>query len=116
MLRNTKTTKNGQCKTILERWHKDAKYRDNLSEHGWTEEQIRQHEALALEHLKNDTKNRRSGTSLKKKEEGKRGPMRQRRGFREAKHTYRQLCKEHVESTGEGISSVHPTHQARHHR
>ena len=37
------------AKTILERWHKDAKYRDNLSEHGWTEEQIRQYEALALE-------------------------------------------------------------------
>ena len=49
MLRKAENTKNGYCQTILERWYKDAQYRANLSEHGWTEEQIRQYDALALE-------------------------------------------------------------------
>ena len=49
MLREAKHAKNGHCQTILERWYKDAQYRANLSEHGWTEQQIRQHDALALE-------------------------------------------------------------------
>ena len=39
--------------------------------------------------------------------------MRQRPGFCEAKQTYRQLYKEHVESTGEGNSSIHPVDQTR---
>ena len=45
--------------------------------------------------------------------EGKQGPMRQRPDFCEAKHTYRQLHKEQVESTGEGNSSIHPADQTR---
>ena len=49
MLRKAKLPKNGHCQNILERWYKDAKYRADLSEHGWTEGQIRQHDALALE-------------------------------------------------------------------
>ena len=49
MLRKTKDANNGHCQTVLERWYKDAKYRTNLSEHGWTEEQIRQYDAPALE-------------------------------------------------------------------
>ena len=39
--------------------------------------------------------------------------MRQRPDFREAKHTNRQLYKDHVESTGEGKSSIHPADQLR---
>ena len=35
--------------------------------------------------------------------EGTQGPIGQRPDFREAKHTYLQLYKEHVESTSEGI-------------
>ena len=46
-------------------------------------------------------------------EEGKQGLMRQRPDFCEAKHTYRQLHKEHVESTGEGNSLIHPADQTR---
>ena len=48
--------------------------------------------------------------------EGTQGPTRQRPDFREAKHTYFQLYKEHVESTGEGNSPIHPENLARHHR
>ena len=43
----------------------------------------------------------------------KRGPMRQRPDFCEAKQTYRQLYKEHVESTGEGNSPIHRVDQTR---
>ena len=43
--------------------------------------------------------------------EGKEGPMRQRPDFREAKHAYRQLYKEHAESTGGGNKSIHPAQQ-----
>ena len=46
--------------------------------------------------------------------EGKQGPIRQRPDFREAKHPYRQLFKEHVESTTEGNKSIHPAQPTRH--
>ena len=41
------------------------------------------------------------------------GPIRQRPDFREAKHAYRQLYRENVESTGEGNKSIHPAQQIR---
>ena len=43
--------------------------------------------------------------------EGVQGPTRQRPDFREAKHAYRQLFKEHVESTRQGNKSIHPEQQ-----
>ena len=46
-------------------------------------------------------------------QEGVQGPMRQRPDFREAKHAYRRLYKEHVESTGQGNKSIHPAQQRR---
>ena len=49
MLRKAKLPKNGSCQTFLERWYRDKKYRKSLSEEGWTEEQIRQYDELALE-------------------------------------------------------------------
>ena len=49
LLRKAKNANNGNCLTVLERWYKDAKYRANLSEHGWKKEQIRQYDALASE-------------------------------------------------------------------
>ena len=49
MLRKAKLPKNGSCETILERWYTDADYQKSLSVEGWTEEKIRQHDALALE-------------------------------------------------------------------
>ena len=38
--------------------------------------------------------------------EGVEGKIRQRPDFREAKHTYRRLFKEHFESTGQGNKST----------
>ena len=49
MLRKAKLPKNGQCQTILERWSRDADYQKSLSDEEWTEEKIRQYDALALE-------------------------------------------------------------------
>ena len=48
MLRKTNFPKNGSCQTILERWHTDADYQMSMSDEGWTEEKIRQYDALAL--------------------------------------------------------------------
>ena len=49
MLRKARKHKSGGHKTILERWCRDEQYRKSLSDIGWTEEQIIQYDALALE-------------------------------------------------------------------
>ena len=49
MLRKARKPKIGNCKTILERWYKNDKYRKSLSDIGWTEEQIKQYDAIAFE-------------------------------------------------------------------
>ena len=49
MLRKARKHKSGGCKTIMERWHDDDKYRKSLSDIGWTEEHIIQYDAIALE-------------------------------------------------------------------
>ena len=46
---------------------------------------------------------------------GVQGPIRQRPDFRKAKHAYRRLYKEHVESTGQGNKSIHSAQQRRQH-
>ena len=60
MLQKARQPKHGGSKTILERWHKDDKYRTSLSKLGWTEEQTIQYDELALEdHSKIATKEER---------------------------------------------------------
>ena len=49
MLRKARKHKSGGYKIFLERWHDDDKYRKSLSDTGWTEEQIIQYDAIALE-------------------------------------------------------------------
>ena len=49
MLRKAQLPKHGSCETILERWSTDAVYQKSLSDEGWTEEKIRQYDALDLE-------------------------------------------------------------------
>ena len=49
MLRKAKLPKNGSCETILERWHTDADCQKSLSDEGWTEERIKEYDALAFE-------------------------------------------------------------------
>ena len=120
MVRKAKTKNNGQCKTIHERWYKDERYRTNLSELGWTEEQIRQYDALAVEDYTYVSTPERGrywkSWTISVNKEGIQSPIRQRPDVREAKHTYLQLYKEHVGSTGECISPIHPAHQTKHNR
>ena len=110
MLRKAKLPKNGHCHTILERWYKDAKCRADLSEHGSTEEQNRQYDALALVDRSYEAA---FGERRRWEKSWHIVPMRQRPDFREAKQAQRQPYKEHAESTGEGINPIHPAHQAR---
>ena len=49
VLRKAKLPKNGSCETILEIWRTDADCQRLLSDECWTEEKIRQYDALALE-------------------------------------------------------------------
>ena len=49
MLRKARKHKSGGYTTILERWHDDDEYRKSVSDIGCTEEQIIQHDAIALE-------------------------------------------------------------------
>ena len=118
MLRKAQIAKNGNCQTILEKLYKDSQYLADLSENGWTEEQIRQYDALALEdHSYEATSGERrrweKNWQFVLNKEGKQGPMRQRHDFPEAKQKHRQQYKEHAESTGEGMNPIHATHQAR---
>ena len=69
---------------------------------------------LSSLHLKNEARYAKSWHISLNKERNQ-GPIRQRPDFREAKHTYLQLYKEHVESTGERNSPIHLVHQAGHH-
>ena len=108
MLRRAKLPKSGSCETILERWYTQMQ----------TEEQIRQYDALALEDHSYETAPEERGRWQRNwfivlNKEGVQGPMRQRPDFREAKHAYRLLYKEHVESTGQGNKSIHPAQQIR---
>ena len=54
MLRKAKLPKNGSCDSILDVWHTDADCQKSLSDEGWTEEKIRQCDALALEDHSNE--------------------------------------------------------------
>ena len=82
MLRKARKHRSGGCKSILEIWHVDDKYRKSLSDIEWAEEQIVQNDELALEFQR--------GYMARKKSERKImehffGPLNQRSDFIEAK-------------------------------
>ena len=117
MLRKAKLAKNGSCETFLERWYTDADNQKSSSDEGWTEEKIRQYDALTLENHSYEGTPEESGRWQRNWKivlnKGVKGPIRQRPDFREAKHAYRRINKEHVESTGQGNKSIHPAQQRR---
>ena len=49
MLKKARKHKNGGYEHILDRWHKDDKYRRSLSDIGWAEEQIIEYDEIAFE-------------------------------------------------------------------
>ena len=116
-----KFPENGSCETILERWYKDAKNKsrclrkvgqksksDNTTHLPWKI-------ILMKIHLSTKGRWQRSWTIVLNKE-GLQVSIGQRPDFREAKHAYRRLHKEHVESTGQGnksrTKSEHPGRSA----
>ena len=99
MLRKAKTKNNGCCKTILERWFWDERYRMNLLELGRIEAQIGQHDALASEDHSYEATLEERGRCKKAwrislNKDGIQGPIRQRPDFREAQRTSPQQYKE----------------------
>ena len=86
MLRKARKHKSGGYKSILERWHDDDKYRKSLSVIGWTEEQIIQYDAIALDDHSNVATWQERGRNGKSwnfswNAEGIQGPLNQRRDF-----------------------------------
>ena len=85
---------------------------------GWTEEQIKQYDALALEdqsYVATPEERSRYHNSWKipLNREGIQGPIRQRPDFIEAKQKFIRPSDEHVERTGAGNSRIHPAQQIR---
>ena len=110
VLRKGSNPINDTCKTILERWYKDDKYRKSLSDIGWTEEQIKQYDALASEdHSYVASPEERSHDKKSWKfslnREGMQGPLNQRPDFFDAKHKCKILYEEHTARTGEGTAN-----------
>ena len=90
MVQKARQSKHGGYKTILERWHKDDKYRSSLSLIGWTEEQIIEHDKIALEdHSYVATKPERIQNTklwvLRLNQDGAQQPLNQRHDFAQAK-------------------------------
>ena len=121
ILQNGRQPKHGGSKTILERWHKDDKYRKSLSFFDWTEEQIIQDDEHALEdHSSSATRDERTRNEkswvLSLNKEGVQGPLNQRRDFVEAKRELKRLHNEHVQETSEGNTPIHPIQRTRQRR
>ena len=92
--------------------------KESLSDEGWTEEKIKEYDALALEDHSHEATPARRGRRQRNWKiilnKGVEGKMRQRSDFREVKHAYRQLYKEHAdEGTVEGAKSIHLAKQTR---
>ena len=112
VLQKARQPKHGGYRTILERWHKDDKYRKSLSVVGWIEEQIIQYDELALEdHSYFATREERTRNEnsrvLKLNKEGVQGQMNQGPDFVEAKREMKRLHDEHVKETSEGNTPIH---------
>ena len=118
--RKARNDKNGNCKTILERWYKDDKYRKSFSDIGWTAEQIKTVTQLHWKiiptclQLTIDVESRIPVQFLWT--EGIQGEMNQRPDFIDAKHKCKRLYEEHTARIGEGNTPIHPAQQMRQRR
>ena len=112
MLRKARKHKSGGYKSTLDRWHDDDKYRNSLSDIGWTEEQIIQHDAIALEdHSYVATwqeRSRKKSWNISFNAEGFQGPLNQRSDFIEAKQKCKRLYDEHTAITGD-VKQTYPS-------
>ena len=118
MLVKARKHKSGGYKSILNKWHDEYKYRKSLSDIGWTEEQIIQHDAIALEdhsYVATWQERSRNGNSwkLSLNAEGIQGPLNQRSNFIEAQQKCKRLHDEHTAITGDGHKPIPPAQQVR---
>ena len=121
MLQKARQLKHGGYKTILERWHKDDKYRKSLSDIVWADKLIIQYDELALEdHSYIATREERTRNEknwvLSLNQEGLQGPLNQRPDFVETKREWKSLHDEHVKETSKGNTSIHPIQRTRQRR
>ena len=121
MLQKARQPKHGCYKTILERWHKDDKYRKSLSDIGWTEEQVIQYDERALEdHSYIATRGERDRNEkswvLKLNKKGAQGPSNPRPDIVETKREMKRLHDEHVKETSEGNTPIHLVQRSRQRR
>ena len=113
--------KHGGCKTILERWHKDDTYRNSLSLIGWTEEQIIEHDKIALEdHSHVATKPERIQNTkhwvLRLNQDGSQQPLNQRHDIAQAKRECKRLHDEFLAKTQQEYRPIPRGQQSRQRR
>ena len=89
-LRTARKPQNGDCKTILQTWYRYEQYRKSLSGTGWTEEHIKQYDALALEDHSHvctleEGSRYKNSWNISLNREGIQGPINQRSDFIEPK-------------------------------
>ena len=104
MLQKARQPKHGGFKSILERRHKDDQNLNSWSLIGWTEEQIIEHDKIALkDHSYVATKldrihNTKHGV-LRLSQDGAQQPINQRHDFAQAKRECKIMFDEHVKKT-----------------
>ena len=104
MLQKAGQPKHGGYKSILERWREDDQYRNSLSLIRWNEEQIIEHDKIALEdHSHVATKLERIQNTkhwvLRLHEDGAQQPPNQRLDFAQAKRECERMHDEYVKKT-----------------
>ena len=105
VLQKAKQPKHGGHKTILERWRKDDKYRNSSTSGGWTEEHIKEYDAIALQkqtHIASRTEGRRISQNWVLKDNrqgGQQIPRDQQPDFAQAKKITKRLHDENLKET-----------------
>ena len=111
MLQKANQPKHGGHKTILERWRKDDRYRNYLTSGGWTEEHIKEYDAIALQkqtHVASRTEGRRISQNwvLKDNRQGAQQiPRDQQPDFAQATKITKRLHDEHLKETQADVRS-----------
>ena len=113
--------KHGEYKSIHERWHKDDQYRNSLSLIGWTEEQIIEHDKIALEdHSYVATKPERIQNTklwvLRLNQDGAQQPLNQRPDLLKQDENEKRMDDEHVKKRQQEYRPIPRDQQSRQRR
>ena len=118
ILQKARQEKHGSHSSILARWTNDCKYRESLSDIGWTQEHIMLHHRIAFEnHSYVATKAERIRNSthwiLTLNKEGGQQPLHQRHDFAQAKRECKKLHDEHMAKTQQDYRTIPRRQQIR---